>query len=127
MLIGLSSRCRSSVSGIPDSATGANLGWLLATGIGNVSGPVFATFAYRRQGGLITPILATEGALAAVIAALFGEHRPDRRLPARTDRPHRAGGHRPRSEPLEHERPVVAVLGHWRSRGLGISLSRLLI
>ena len=101
------------VSGIPDSATGANLGWLLATGIGNVSGLVFATFAYRvGKVGLITPILATEGALAAVIAALLGESIAPivGFLLVLIVAGIVLAAIAPDPEPLEHERPVVAVL-----------------
>ncbi len=100
-------------SGIPDSATGANLGWLLATGIGNVAGLVFATFAYRvGKVGLITPILATEGALAAVIAALLGESIAPivGFLLVLIVAGIVLAAIAPDPEPLEHERPVVAVL-----------------
>ena len=101
------------MSGVPDSATGANLGWLLATGIGNVSGLVFATFAYRvGKVGLITPILATEGALAAVIAALLGESIAPivGFLLVLIVAGIVLAAIAPDPEPLEHERPVVAVL-----------------
>ena len=100
-------------SGIPTAASGANIGWLLATGVGNVSGLVLAAFAYRvGKVGVITPILATEGALAAVIASILGE----------SIAPLVAfllllivGGVvlaaiAPDPAPLDHERPVVAVL-----------------
>ena len=100
-------------SGIPDRATGANLGWLLATGIGNVAGLVFATFAYRvGKVGLITPILATEGALAAVIAALLGESIAPivGFLLVLIVAGIVLAAIAPDPEPLEHERPVVAVL-----------------
>jgi drug/metabolite transporter (DMT)-like permease len=100
-------------SGIPTAASGANIGWLLATGVGYVSGLVLAAFAYRvGKVGVITPILATEGALAAVIASILGE----------SIAPLVAfllllivGGVvlaaiAPDPAPLDHERPVVAVL-----------------
>lgn len=61
-------------SGIPSDLSGEDAGWLLASGVGNVTGLVFAALAFRvGKVGIITPILATEGALAAVIAALLGE------------------------------------------------------
>ncbi len=62
------------VAGVPDGLTGENIGWLIATGVGNVTGIVLAAMAFRiGKVGIITPVLATEGALAAVIAALLGE------------------------------------------------------
>ncbi len=100
-------------SGVPDALTGANIGWLFATGIGNVTGLALAAYGYRvGKVGVITPILATEGAIAATIAALLGE----------SIAPVIAvflfvivcgvviAGIAPDPAPLEHERPVVAVL-----------------
>ncbi len=100
-------------SGVPADLSGEDLGWLAATGIGNVTGIVLAALAFRiGKVGIITPVLATEGALAALIAAILGESiapivgllllvivcgvvlaavAPD---PA----------------PLEHERPITAVV-----------------
>ncbi len=74
-------------SGIP-AGLADNVGWMAIAGIGNVGGLVLAGLAYRvGKVGVITPILATEGAISAVIASLLGrEHRPDRRLPAHGDR-----------------------------------------
>ena len=61
-------------SGVPNDLTGENVGWLLATGIGNVIGIVLVAMAFRiGKVGIIAPVVATEGALAAVIAALLGE------------------------------------------------------
>jgi drug/metabolite transporter (DMT)-like permease len=61
-------------AGVPSGLTGADIGWLVATGVGNVTGLVFAALAFRvGKVGIIAPILATEGALAAVIAAALGE------------------------------------------------------
>lgn len=99
-------------SGVP-AAVGDNIGWLLVAGTGNVGGLVLAGLGFRvGKVGVIAPILATEGAISAVIASLLGESiapivgvflvvivvgivisavAPD-------------------PEPLDHERPVVAVL-----------------
>jgi drug/metabolite transporter (DMT)-like permease len=99
-------------SGVP-AAVDDNIGWLLTAGAGNVGGLVLAGFGFRvGKVGVIAPILATEGAISAVIASLLGESvapivgafllvivvgivisavAPD-------------------PEPLDHERPVVAVL-----------------
>jgi drug/metabolite transporter (DMT)-like permease len=101
------------ISGVPEAVAGANIGWLLVTGIGNVTGLVLAALAYRvGKVGVITPILATEGALAAVIAAILGE----------SVAPVIAillffivvgvviAAIAPDPAPLEHERPVMAVL-----------------
>ena len=99
-------------SGVP-AAVSENVGWLLVAGIGNVAGLVLAGLAFRvGKVGVITPILATEGAIAAVIAAILGE----------SIAPVVAflllvivGGIviaavAPDPEPLDHERPVLAVL-----------------
>ena len=99
-------------SGVP-AAVSENVGWLLVAGIGNVAGLVLAGLAFRvGKVGVITPILATEGAIAAVIAAILGE----------SIAPIVAflllvivGGIviaaiAPDPEPLDHERPVLAVL-----------------
>lgn len=98
-------------SGVPD-ALGSSLGWMAASGAGNVAGLVLAGLALRvGKVGVVAPILATEGAIAAVIAALLGE----------SVAPIVAfflllivGGIvlsavAPDPEPLEHERPVAAV------------------
>jgi drug/metabolite transporter (DMT)-like permease len=100
------------LSGMPDSVP-ANAGWLALTGLGNVAGLVLAMSAYQfGKVGVITPILATEGALAAVTAALMGQ----------SIAPIVAGlllvivvgivlaAAGPDPAPLDHERPVVAVL-----------------
>lgn len=61
-------------SGFPADLTGEDVGWLLATGVGNLAGIVLAAMAFRiGKVGIIAPVLATEGALAALIAAILGE------------------------------------------------------
>ena len=99
-------------AGVP-AGLSDSLGWMLAAGAGNVAGLVLGGLAFRvGKVGVITPILATEGAIAAVIAAALGE----------SIAPIVAflllvivGGIviaaiAPDPEPLEHERPVAAVL-----------------
>lgn len=99
-------------SGVPD-AVHENVGWLLTAGVGNVGGLVFAGLAFRvGKVGVIAPILATEGAISAVIAAILGE----------SVAPIVAlflmvivvgiviSATAPDPEPLEHERPVLAVI-----------------
>lgn len=100
------------LSGVPANL-GASLPWMAAAGLGNVIGILIAGFALRvGKVGVVAPILATEGAIAAVIAAVLGE----------SIAPIVAfllmvvvGGIvlsaiAPDPEPLEHERPVYAVV-----------------
>lgn len=99
-------------SGVPANL-GASLPWMTAAGLGNVIGILIAGFALRvGKVGVVAPILATEGAIAAVIAAVLGE----------SIAPIVAfllmfivGGIvlsaiAPDPEPLEHEQPLKAVL-----------------
>jgi drug/metabolite transporter (DMT)-like permease len=99
-------------AGIPE-----NLGelwlWMLVAGAGNVGGLVFVAFAFRvGKVGVIAPIAATEGAISAVLAAITGE----------SIAPAVAfllmvivvgvvvSAIAPDPEPLDHERPVLAVV-----------------
>lgn len=60
-------------AGVPGNL-GENTGWMLMSGIGNVLGIVLAGMAFRvGKVGVVAPILATEGAISAVLAALLGE------------------------------------------------------
>ena len=99
------------VSGIP-SGLAENAWWMLLAGVGNVGGLVIAGLAFRvGKVGVITPILATEGAISAVIAAILGE----------SIAPIVAfllmvvvvgiviAAIAPDPDPLEHERPILAV------------------
>ena len=99
-------------SGVPANL-GASLPWMTAAALGNVIGILIAGFALRvGKVGVVAPIVATEGAIAAVIAAVLGE----------SIAPIVAflllvivGGivlsaMAPDPEPLEHERPLQAVL-----------------
>jgi drug/metabolite transporter (DMT)-like permease len=99
-------------AGVPD-AVAENVGWLLVAGLGNVAGLVLAGLAFRvGKVGVITPILATEGAIAAVIAAFLGESiAPIVGFLLLVI----VGGIviaaiAPDPEPLDHERPVLAVV-----------------
>ena len=98
-------------SGIP-AEVAPNTGWLLTAGAGNVAGILVAGLAFRvGKVGVIAPILATEGAIAAVIAAVLGE----------SVAPIVAfilmvivtgiviSAVAPDPEPLDHERPLMAV------------------
>lgn len=113
------------VSTRPD-LSGPTLWWWLLSGAGNVVGLVLAQSAFRiGKVGIVAPVLACEGAIAAVLASLTGESiaplvgflllvivigivvtsiAPD-------------------PEPLDHERPVLAVLlASLASLGFGSSL-----
>ena len=60
-------------AGVPDNI-GPSIPWMVVLGLGNVIGILVAGFALRvGKVGVVAPILATEGAIAAVIAALLGE------------------------------------------------------
>jgi len=61
--------------GIPAGLHGAALGWLGVAGVGNVTGLVLTNAALRTgKVGVVGPIVSTEGAIAAVIAIVAGEH-----------------------------------------------------
>jgi drug/metabolite transporter (DMT)-like permease len=63
------------VVGPPGSLEGSELGWLAVSGGGNVVGLLLAYSALRiGKVGVVAPILSTEGALAAVLAVVAGEH-----------------------------------------------------
>lgn len=100
------------LSGVPANLS-ASIPWMVVAGLGNVIGILIAGFALRvGKVGVVAPILACEGAISAVIAAILGE----------SIAPIIAflllvivGGIvlsavAPDPEPLAHERPVVAVL-----------------
>jgi len=62
------------IAGTPSGLAGTNSLWWAASGVGNVTGLVLAASAFRvGKVGVIAPILATEGAIAATIAAILGE------------------------------------------------------
>jgi drug/metabolite transporter (DMT)-like permease len=54
---------------------GSSIGWLALSGFGNVAGLGLVYGAVRRgKVGVVAPIASTEGAVAAVVAVVFGEH-----------------------------------------------------
>ena len=100
------------IAGVPANLS-SSLPWMAVTGLGNVIGILVAGFALRvGKVGVVAPILACEGAIAAVISAVLGE----------SIAPIIAfllmvivGGIvlsavAPDPEPLAHERPVMAVV-----------------
>lgn len=101
------------LAGIPDNLGSDDIAWMAAAGIGNVTVLVCAALAFRvGKVGVITPILATSGALAAAIAAFLGESIAP--MVAFLLMAMVVGvviaGIAPNPEPLAHERPVLAVL-----------------
>lgn len=60
-------------SGVPTNL-GSSAPWMVAAGLGNVVGILLAGFALRvGKVGVVAPILATGGAISALISALLGE------------------------------------------------------
>lgn len=60
--------------GVPDALDGSALAWLALSGGGNVAGLLVMYFALRRgRVGLVTAIISTEGAIAALISVAAGE------------------------------------------------------
>ncbi len=61
--------------GVPARLGAPQAGWLLLAGGGNVAGLLLAYLAFRAGDvSLVSPLLSTEGAIAALIAFLAGEH-----------------------------------------------------
>jgi len=62
------------IAGVPHDVHRSSLGWLVASGSGNVAG-LLLTYRALRIGkvGVVAPIASTEGAVAAVLAVLAGE------------------------------------------------------
>jgi uncharacterized membrane protein len=62
------------VDGVPARLGAGDVGWLALAGVGNVAGLLLAYVAFRAGDvSLISPLLSTEGAIAAIIAFAFGE------------------------------------------------------
>ena len=62
------------IAGIPEQLNSTSALWLVAGGLGNLVGLMLAYSALRiGKVGVVAPILCTEGAIAAVLAALTGE------------------------------------------------------
>ena len=100
------------VSGVPANL-GASAPWMVMAGIGNVLGILLAGFALRvGKVGVVAPILATGGAISALISALLGESIAP--LVAFVLLVIVAGvvlsAVAPDPAPLENERPVYAVV-----------------
>lgn len=100
------------LAGIPEDL-GDHVGWMLLAGAGNVTGLVLAAAAFRvGKVGVATPILATEGAVAAVAAAILGESIAP--IVALLLMAIVLGivisATAPDPEPLPHERPVLTVV-----------------
>lgn len=61
-------------SGVPEQLDADMVGWLVLAGTGNVAGLLAAYAALRiERVGIVAPITSTEGAVAALIAAVAGE------------------------------------------------------
>jgi drug/metabolite transporter (DMT)-like permease len=100
------------VSGVPEGL-GGSLGWMAVAGAGNVMGLVLVGLAFRvGKVGVIAPIVATEGAISAVIAALLGESIAPivGFLLVLIVAGIVISAVAPDPEPLDHERPVLAVV-----------------
>lgn len=113
-------------SGIPSNLTGATLVWFIVAGVGNLAGLLISFYALRiGKVGVIGPILACEGAIAATISMLMGESIAP--LAVFILMFIVAGivvsGIAPDPEPIAHEKPVQAVLlAIAASIGFGVSL-----
>ena len=99
-------------SGVPTNL-GSSAPWMVMAGLGNVLGILLAGFALRvGKVGVVAPILATGGAISALISALLGESIAP--LVAFVLLVIVAGvvlsAIAPDPAPLENERPVYAVI-----------------
>ena len=62
------------LEGVPDGLDAASGAWLAVAGIGNVVGLLLAYAALRiGKVGIVAPVVATQGAVAAVLAVVGGE------------------------------------------------------
>lgn len=74
MLVGLVPSVAAVLAAGGRAPHGGSLGWLAASGCGNVAGLAFIYAGFRRgKIGVVSPIASTEGAVAAVIAISLGE------------------------------------------------------
>lgn len=61
-------------AGVPENLNADVLRWMAVSGIGNVGGLALTAYALRiGKVGIVAPVVATEGAIAAVLAASLGE------------------------------------------------------
>lgn len=75
MLVGLVPAVPAVLAAGGDVPGGGALGWLAVAGFGNVAGLGLVYAAVRRgKIGVVAPIASTEGAVAAVVAVVLGEH-----------------------------------------------------
>lgn len=126
MLVGMIATIPLVAIASPPELTGGKAWLWLLSGVGNVLGLVITNYAFRiGKVGLVMPVVATEGAIAAVLAALLGE----------SIAPIVAflltmivigvvvAASAPDPAPIEHERPVLAViLASIAAVGFGTSL-----
>jgi drug/metabolite transporter (DMT)-like permease len=62
------------LEGVPDGLDAESAAWLAVAGVGNVVGLLLAYTALRvGKVGVVAPVIATQGAVAAVIAVVAGE------------------------------------------------------
>lgn len=62
------------LEGLPEDVDAASAAWLAVAGLGNVAGLLLAYSALRvGKVGIVAPVVSTQGAIAAVIAAIAGE------------------------------------------------------
>lgn len=75
MAVGLLISIPPAVFGHTPSIHGSDIAWLIAAGCANVGG-LLLTYSALRVGkvGVVAPITSTEGAIAAVIAVIAGQH-----------------------------------------------------
>jgi drug/metabolite transporter (DMT)-like permease len=100
-------------TGVPPELAGSTLLWFCLAGAGNVGGLLLAYAAFKvGKVGLVAPVVATEGAVAAVISSLLGESLAPLVVLALAVIVIGVvvSSVAPDPAPIEHERPVRAVL-----------------
>jgi len=98
---------------VPPELAGSTLLWFCLAGAGNVGGLLLAYAAFKvGKVGLVAPVVATEGAVAAVISSLLGESLAPLVVLALAVIVIGVvvSSVAPDPAPIEHERPVRAVL-----------------
>lgn len=113
-------------AGIPSNLTGATLFWFIVSGVGNLAGLLISFYALRiGKVGVVGPIVACEGAIAATISMMMGESIAPVAvfillfIVAGVV----VSGVAPDPEPIAHEKPLQAVLlAIAASVGFGVSL-----
>lgn len=75
MMIGLAVTLPFTIaSGWPENLGGSTLAWFIVSGVGNLAGLLISFYALQvGKVGVVAPILACEGAIAATISAVMGE------------------------------------------------------